>query len=158
MATRATASGRQRLAMEPDATTNARIAALHEEIPSIHFATKLFWEQKAHSSEARAEHYRRQDRLEEIRSELAGTCCTDRRTGIVVLSTKGHFSASPLQSPVHYQKSLRRFCSLTCRTIPRARATPVARPYTPRVRRTQTRAATAPSMCGASFSSSETAY
>jgi hypothetical protein len=71
MATRATASGRQRLAMEPDATTNARIAALHEEITSIHFVTKLFWEQKAHSSEARAEHYRRQDRLEEIRSELA---------------------------------------------------------------------------------------
>jgi len=49
------------------------MAVLSEEMDSIHYANRLFWEQKkAPSPEASAEHYRRQDRLEEIRSELTG--------------------------------------------------------------------------------------
>ena len=39
---------------------------------SIHHANKLFWEQKrARDRKAKVEYYRRQDRLEEIRGELA---------------------------------------------------------------------------------------
>jgi hypothetical protein len=48
------------------------MAVLSEEMDSIHYANRLFWEQKAHSREASVEYYRRQDRLEEIRSELTG--------------------------------------------------------------------------------------
>jgi hypothetical protein len=57
--------------MDPGATKKARIAALREEIESIHFANKLYWRQTNPSDAAKAEYYRRQDRLEEIRSELA---------------------------------------------------------------------------------------
>jgi len=57
--------------MDPEATKKTRIAALQEEIESIHFANKLYWEQAKRSDAANAEYYRRQDRLEEIRSELA---------------------------------------------------------------------------------------
>jgi hypothetical protein len=49
----------------------ARIAILIEEIDSIHSANKLYWERKAPSREARAKYQHRQDRLEEVRSELA---------------------------------------------------------------------------------------
>ncbi len=49
------------------------MAVLTEEMHSIHYANRLFWEEKrADSREASAEYYRRQDRLEEIRSELTG--------------------------------------------------------------------------------------
>jgi hypothetical protein len=59
--------------MEPEATSNGkmRIATLIEEIDSMHFINRLYWERKAPSREARAEYQRRQDRLEEVRSELS---------------------------------------------------------------------------------------
>ena len=60
--------------MEPDAQERKRIriAALNEEIHSIHAANRLYWEQgEDQSRTARAEYRRRLDRLEEIRSELA---------------------------------------------------------------------------------------
>jgi hypothetical protein len=54
-----------------DSTTKAIIAALYEEIDSIHFANRLFWGQKGHSREAHAEYESGQERLEQIRTELA---------------------------------------------------------------------------------------
>jgi hypothetical protein len=58
--------------MEHDSTRTARIAALKEEIHSIHAANALYWKQGENQTRAaRAEYQRRQDRLEEIRSELA---------------------------------------------------------------------------------------
>ncbi|MGA2356557.1 MAG: hypothetical protein ABSG02_18855 [Terriglobales bacterium] len=58
-------------AMDPEVTKKARIALLQEEIQSIHYVNELYWRQTNHSVAAKAEHYRRQDRLEEIRNELA---------------------------------------------------------------------------------------
>ncbi len=55
-----------------EATRKARVAALYEEIHSIHHANRLFWREKAHGHDAGVEYYRRQDRLEEIRCELGG--------------------------------------------------------------------------------------
>lgn len=49
----------------------ARIAVLQEEIDFVHFANELYWRQVNSCVAAKAEHYRRQDRLEEIRRELA---------------------------------------------------------------------------------------
>ena len=58
--------------MEIDAKKKARIAALNEEMDGIHFVNSLYWQRgKAVTSEARAEYQGRQDRLEEIRAELA---------------------------------------------------------------------------------------
>jgi hypothetical protein len=57
--------------MDPEATRKARIAVLQEEIDFIHYANELYWRQANPSDAAKAEYYRRQDRLEEIRSELA---------------------------------------------------------------------------------------
>jgi hypothetical protein len=58
--------------MEPDEKKATRIAALNEEMDGIHFVNSLYWERgEAVTSEARAEYQRRQDRLEEIRVELA---------------------------------------------------------------------------------------
>ena len=57
--------------IEPEATRKARMAALSEEIDAIHYANELYWRQTNPSDLAKAEYYRRQDRLEEIRSELA---------------------------------------------------------------------------------------
>ena len=59
--------------MEAETTRKgkARIAILIEEMDSIHSANKLYWERKAPSRGARARYQRRQDRLEEVRSELA---------------------------------------------------------------------------------------
>jgi len=57
--------------MDPEATKKQRIAVLHEEIDLIHYANELYWRQKNPSAAAMAEYYRRQDRLEEIRHELA---------------------------------------------------------------------------------------
>ena len=52
--------------------SEAKIAALKEEIESIHFADALYWKRGKHNSrEASAEYQRRQDRLPEIRSKLA---------------------------------------------------------------------------------------
>lgn len=54
-----------------EAASEARIAVLQQEIDLIHFANRLYWQQANPSNEARAEYYRKQDRLENIRSELA---------------------------------------------------------------------------------------
>ena len=56
--------------MDPEATKKARIAALQEEIDFIHHANELYWRHANPSDTAKAEYYRRQDQLEEIRSEL----------------------------------------------------------------------------------------
>jgi hypothetical protein len=58
--------------MAPDATKSARIAALKEEIHSIHFFNTLYWGRgEAATAGARGEYQHRLDRLEEIRHELA---------------------------------------------------------------------------------------
>jgi hypothetical protein len=44
---------------------------LQEEIDFIHYANELYWRQTNPSNAAKAEYFRRQDRLQEIRSELA---------------------------------------------------------------------------------------
>jgi hypothetical protein len=58
--------------MEPKIYTNVKIAALTVEMDAIHFANSLYWKQ-GHSQTvaARAEYQRGQDRLEEIRTQLA---------------------------------------------------------------------------------------
>jgi len=76
-ATRAAMSGRcdgsrcDGSTMEPEATREARIAVLQEEIEFIHYANELYWRDANPGDAAKADYYRRQDRLEEIRSELA---------------------------------------------------------------------------------------
>jgi hypothetical protein len=56
---------------EPDAEMRARIDALNEEINAIYFADRRYWEEgKDATHDARIEHLRRQERLEEIRKEL----------------------------------------------------------------------------------------
>ena len=57
--------------MDSEATRKVRIAALYEEIEFIHYANRLYWRQAMPDDAARADYYRRQDRLEELRSELA---------------------------------------------------------------------------------------
>jgi hypothetical protein len=57
--------------MDSEATRKARIAALLEELDFIHYANELYWRQANPSVAAKADYFRRQDRLEEIRSELA---------------------------------------------------------------------------------------
>ncbi len=57
--------------MDPEATREEKIAVLHEEIHLIHCANELYWLQANPDAAAKAQYYRRQDRLEEIRSELA---------------------------------------------------------------------------------------
>jgi len=48
------------------------MTVLSQEIDSIHHANRLFWEQgTAHGRNAKVEYYCRQDRLVEIRSEMA---------------------------------------------------------------------------------------
>jgi hypothetical protein len=56
--------------MSADAS-RARIEIVNEEIHAIHFANELYWGQKKCSPAAKVAYYRRQDRLEELRSELA---------------------------------------------------------------------------------------
>jgi len=56
--------------MDPEARRKARIAVLLGEIDVIHRANQLYWREANPSDGAKADHYRRQDRLEEIRSEL----------------------------------------------------------------------------------------
>jgi hypothetical protein len=51
---------------------NARIAALTEEIEEIHHANCVYWNQRPnHTKAATAQYEFRQERLEEIRGELA---------------------------------------------------------------------------------------
>ena len=56
--------------MEIRAEKKARIAALNKEMDKIHFANRLYWQRgETVTSEERAAHQSRQDRLEEIRAE-----------------------------------------------------------------------------------------
>lgn len=57
--------------MDSEAKRKARIALLQKEIEFVHHANELYWRQANPSNEAKAGYYRRQDRLDEIRSELA---------------------------------------------------------------------------------------
>jgi hypothetical protein len=57
--------------MDREAAGKARIAVLQKEIEFIHYANELYWRQTRPSVAAKAEYYQRQDRLLEIRSELA---------------------------------------------------------------------------------------
>lgn len=62
------------------------MAVLRIEIDCIHHANKLFWEQKKdHGRNAKVEYYDRQNRLEEIRSELVEL--TDAGEWVVPLPT-----------------------------------------------------------------------
>ena len=59
------------LPMEAD-SVKKRIAALAEEMDAIHSANSRYWEKgSAVTPEQRSDHQQRQDRLEEIRRELA---------------------------------------------------------------------------------------
>jgi hypothetical protein len=58
--------------MEPDVNKESRIAALNKEMDAIYYADRQYWEQGGWvTHDARIEHQRRQERLEEIRKELA---------------------------------------------------------------------------------------
>jgi hypothetical protein len=57
--------------MDPEARRKARIAVLQAETVAIHYANELYWRQANPSDTAKSDYYRRQGRLEEIRSELA---------------------------------------------------------------------------------------
>ena len=57
--------------MDPEAGRKARIAVLLGELDVIHRANELYWREANPGNGAKADYYRRQDRLEEIRSELA---------------------------------------------------------------------------------------
>ena len=55
--------------MGPEGTREGKIAALQERDKLDPFRHNLYWQQSAHSHEASAEFHRRQDRLEEVRSD-----------------------------------------------------------------------------------------
>ncbi len=57
--------------MKANPKTKARFAALSQELEAIHSANTIYWKSKQHTREATAEHHRRQEQLEEIRSEMA---------------------------------------------------------------------------------------
>jgi len=56
--------------MQTESKWQERIAALHKEMDSIHYANNLSWQQMIQNDAAKADFYRRQDRLEEVRAEL----------------------------------------------------------------------------------------
>jgi len=65
--------------METISTVRDRIAVLSQEMDGIHFVNLLYWEHgEAATLKARADHERRQRRLEEIRGELSRLCLSDR--------------------------------------------------------------------------------
>jgi hypothetical protein len=58
--------------MELDAKKKPRMAALNEEMDVIHSANQSYWNQgQSHSARSKAHYQFRQERLEEIRKELA---------------------------------------------------------------------------------------
>jgi len=58
--------------MELDGTTKARTASLNQEMDAIHRANSLYWKQgKSQTLAAKAEYEFRNERLEQIRAELA---------------------------------------------------------------------------------------
>jgi len=56
--------------MQTESKWQERIAALHKEMDSIHDANNLCWQQMVQNDAAKADFYPRQDRLEEVRTEL----------------------------------------------------------------------------------------
>jgi hypothetical protein len=60
--------------VKSEAARKARIAALQEEIGAMHLANARYWNERSRSRQAVGEHQRRQDRLEEVRSELVELC------------------------------------------------------------------------------------
>ena len=58
--------------MDANISSELKIADLTAEIDTIHFANSLYWRRgEAVNPEDRIEYYRRQERLDEIRAELA---------------------------------------------------------------------------------------
>jgi len=58
--------------MEPEAKTKAKIAFLNAEMDAIHHANSLYWKRgKSQTHTARAKYQFRNERLEQIREELA---------------------------------------------------------------------------------------
>jgi hypothetical protein len=58
--------------MEPDISTKQKIIALTAEMEGIHFANREYWRKgDAVTTAERAEHERRKEKLEEIRTEVA---------------------------------------------------------------------------------------
>jgi hypothetical protein len=60
--------------MEPNSRVSAKIAYLSQEIHSLHMANSHYWQEEAPTARARSLYQVRQDRLEEIRSELVRLC------------------------------------------------------------------------------------
>jgi hypothetical protein len=58
------------MAMGDETVRQATLAALREEVETIHSENKLYWNRKEHSHEADMEHQLRQERLEQIREEM----------------------------------------------------------------------------------------
>ena len=56
--------------MQIESKCRERIAALHTEMDSIHYANNLYWQQMVQNDAAKADVYRRQDRPEEVWAEL----------------------------------------------------------------------------------------
>ena len=56
--------------MEPEGTRKDTIAVLHDEMDTLLFANRMYWEGRTLSNESDAEYQRRQDRLELIRRKL----------------------------------------------------------------------------------------
>jgi len=56
--------------MQTESKWQERIAALHKEMDSIHYANNLYWQQMVQNDAAKADFYRRQDRLQEVRADL----------------------------------------------------------------------------------------
>jgi hypothetical protein len=57
--------------MDPEVARKARIGVLQEEIDFIHYANERYWRQANPNDAAKAKYYKRLDRLEEVRRELA---------------------------------------------------------------------------------------
>ncbi|MGB7601706.1 MAG: hypothetical protein WBM24_15465 [Candidatus Sulfotelmatobacter sp.] len=90
------AQGAGRMESKP---RQANIAALVSEMNSIHSANSLYWELgEAVNLEARAEHQRRRDRLEELRTVLEK---------LQVRSAKGT-KATPVQPRLNSEKTIER--------------------------------------------------
>ena len=56
--------------MEPDFRTKEKIEFLNKEMDSLHVANTVFWREKTQTLATKALYHFRQNRLEEIRSEL----------------------------------------------------------------------------------------
>jgi hypothetical protein len=62
--------------METDSTIKIKkeVAYLNQKLHSLHMSNSRYWQEETPNTRARGLHQMRQDRLEEIRSELAQLC------------------------------------------------------------------------------------